>query len=163
LRALFEALDQRCNGQLAAWLGALTQHPEVTDPHPWPGGLDITDPSAAQVAAALPPVVLPQLWRALAQELSRWLAQGNWNSRLRIGQIGSSPEMALYLTSARRFGARETGMLPPQARHGRDGRRGVAGATLGDADPDASRRGAIRRRTRATSRCAPASVTAKRA
>jgi hypothetical protein len=32
-RALFEALDRRCNGQLAAWIGALTQHPEVTDPH----------------------------------------------------------------------------------------------------------------------------------
>lgn len=70
-RILFDTLDRRCGGQLAAWLGALTQHPEVTDPHPWPGGLDITDPKAAQVAAALPPVVLPQLWRALAGELGR--------------------------------------------------------------------------------------------
>ena len=51
-RALFDALDRRCGGQLAAWLGALTLHPEVTDPHPWPGGLAITDPSAAQEAAA---------------------------------------------------------------------------------------------------------------
>ena len=32
-RALFDALDQRCNGQLAAWLSALCQEPEVTDPH----------------------------------------------------------------------------------------------------------------------------------
>jgi hypothetical protein len=79
-RALFEALDRRCNGQFAAWIGALTQQPEVTDPHPWPGGLDITDPNVAQVAAALPQVVLPQLWRALAQELGRWQADGDWNS-----------------------------------------------------------------------------------
>jgi hypothetical protein len=43
------------------------------------------------VAAAL-----PQLWRALAQELSRWQAGGDWNSQLRIGQVGSGPEMALY-------------------------------------------------------------------
>ena len=114
-RALFDALDRRCGGQLAAWLGALTQHPEVTDPHPWPGGLDIYDANAAQVAAALPPVVLPHLWRALAQELSRWLAQGDWNSRLRIGQTRSGPEMALYLTQPRRFGAPATGMLPPRA------------------------------------------------
>ena len=43
---------------LRAW-----QHPEVTDSHPWPGGLDIFDANAAQVAAAPPPVVLPHLWR----------------------------------------------------------------------------------------------------
>ena len=60
-RALFDALDQRCNRQLTAWLGALCQVPEVTDEHPWPGGLDIYDPNAAQVAASLQPVVLPQL------------------------------------------------------------------------------------------------------
>jgi hypothetical protein len=47
----------------------LSQHPEVTVPRPWSGGLDIMDPQAAQAAAALPPVVLPQLWRALAGEL----------------------------------------------------------------------------------------------
>lgn len=58
-RALFDALDQRCGGQLAAWLGVLAQNALVTDPHPWPAGLDITDQNAAQVAAALPPVVLP--------------------------------------------------------------------------------------------------------
>ena len=121
-RALFEALDRRCHGQLAAWIGALTQHPEVTDPHPWPGGLDSTDPNAAQVAAALPPVVLPQLWRALAEEPSHWQAQGDRNSLLRIGQTASRPEMALDLTMPRRFGAREAGMLPPQARQGCDGR-----------------------------------------
>jgi hypothetical protein len=113
-RTLFDALNRRCHGQLVAWLGALCQHPDVTDPHPWPGGLDIMDPNAAQIAASLPPVVLPQLWRALAQELVRWHAQGDWNSRLRIGQIGKDAEMALYLTSARRFGAPATGMLPPQ-------------------------------------------------
>src|SRR5262249_33694034 len=90
--ALFDALDRRCGGQPAAWLGALPQEPEVTDPHPWPGGLDIDDPSAAQTAAALPPVVLPQLWRALAGELSRWQASGDWNSRLRLGQVGKGPE-----------------------------------------------------------------------
>ena len=114
-RALFDALDKRCHGQLAAWLGAMCQAPEVTDPHPWPGGLDIFDANAAQVAAALPPVVLPQLWRALAQELSRWQRGGDWNSRLRIGQQRRGPEMALYLTQPRRFGAPATGMLPPQA------------------------------------------------
>src|SRR5215472_8479174 len=114
-RALFDALNRRCTGQLAAWLGALTQHPEVTDPHPWPGGLDIMDPQAAQVAAALPPVVLPQLWRALAGELSRWQAGGDWNSRLRIGRTARGPEMALYQTQPRRFGASATGALPPQA------------------------------------------------
>src|SRR5262245_18130097 len=88
-------LHQRRGGQLAAWLGALTHQAQVTDPHPWPAGLDITDPYAAQAAAALPPVVLPQLWRALAEELTRWQSGGNWNSRLRIGPVGSSPEMAL--------------------------------------------------------------------
>jgi hypothetical protein len=113
-RALFDALDRRCHGQLAAWLGALAQRPEVTDPHPWPGGVEIDDPQAAQVAAALPPVVLPQLWLALAQELSRWQAGVDWNSRLRIGSIGSGPEMALYLTQPRRFGAPATGALPPR-------------------------------------------------
>ena len=113
-RALFDALDRRCNGQLAAWLGALCQTPEVTDPHPWPGGLDIYDPNAAQVAAALPPVVLPQLWRALALELSRWQAGGDWNSRLRIGLTGSGPEMALHLTQPRRFGTGAKGALPPR-------------------------------------------------
>jgi hypothetical protein len=40
----------------------------VTDPHPWPAQHDITDPNAAQVAAGLPPIVLPHLWRALAEE-----------------------------------------------------------------------------------------------
>jgi hypothetical protein len=114
-RALFDALDRRCNGQLANWLGALTQHPEVTNPHPWPGGVEIDDPQAAQVAAALPPVVLPQLWLALALELSRWQAGTDWNSRLRIGQVRSGPEMALYLTQPRRFGAPATGPLPPRA------------------------------------------------
>jgi hypothetical protein len=114
-RALFEALDVRCGRQLAANLGALCQHPEVTDPHPWPGGLDITDPNAAQVAAALPPVVLPQLWRALAGEMSRWQAGVDWNSRLRIGPVGSSSEMALFLTEPRHFGAPAKGALPPQA------------------------------------------------
>jgi hypothetical protein len=107
-------LDQRCGGQLAAWLGALAQQAQVTDPRPWPAGLDITDPNAAQVAAALPPVVLPHLWRALAEELARWQSGGAWNSRLRIGPVGSGPEMALYLTQPRRFGAPATGALPPR-------------------------------------------------
>lgn len=49
-RTLFYALDRRCGGQLAAHLGVLCQHPEVTYPHPWPGGLDIMDPNAAQSA-----------------------------------------------------------------------------------------------------------------
>ena len=114
-RALFDTLDRRSGGLLAAWLGALTQHSEVTDPHPWPGGLDITDPNAAQVAAALPPVVLPQLWRALAGELSRWQSGVDWNSRLRISRTARGPEMALYLTEPRRFGAPATGLLPPRA------------------------------------------------
>ena len=130
---------------------ALCQYPEVTDPHPWPGGLDIFDQNAAQAAAALPPVVLPQLWRALAQELSREPSDVDWNSRLRIGQVGGGPEMALYLTSARRFGASATEMLPPQARHGRDGRRGAARAALRDGRHHAPRKSALRRPTRATS------------
>lgn len=41
--------------------------------------------------------------------------RGDWNSRLRIGQTNSRPEMALYLTQPQRFGAPATGMLPPQA------------------------------------------------
>jgi hypothetical protein len=101
----------------------LCQHPEVTDPHPWSGGLDIFDPNAAQVAAALPPVVLPQLWLALAQELSRRQQPGgDWNSRLRIDRLGSGPEMALFITQPRRFGAPKVGALPPQARLGWDRR-----------------------------------------
>jgi hypothetical protein len=115
-RTLFDALDRRCSGQLAAWLGALCQQPEVTDSHPWPGGLDIYDPNAVQVSASLPPVVLPHLWLALAQELSRWQQPGgDWNSCLRIGPTARGPEMALYLTSARRFGLPRTGALPPRA------------------------------------------------
>jgi hypothetical protein len=114
-RALFDALEGRCSGQLAAWLGALCQQPEVTDPHPWPGGLDIFDQSAAQVAAALPPVVLPQLWLALARELSRWQSGRDWNSRLRIGLRAGGPEMALYLTQQRCFGLPGSGALPPRA------------------------------------------------
>ena len=44
----------------------------------------------------------------------RWQAGVDWNSRLRIGSIGSGPEIALYLTSARLFGAPATGPLPPR-------------------------------------------------
>ena len=76
---------------------------------------EVKDPNAAQVAAALPPVVLPQLWRALVGELSRWQSGGDWNNLLRIGPTGNGQEMALCLTQPRRFGAREAGMLPPQA------------------------------------------------
>src|SRR5262249_26292603 len=47
-------------------------------------------------------------------ELSRWLALGDWNSHLRIGLTGRGPEMALYLTSARRFGTGSNGALPPR-------------------------------------------------
>jgi hypothetical protein len=54
-------------------------------------------------------------WHTLAQELSRWQVGSDWNSRLRIGQVRSGPEMALYLTNARRFGVPRTGHLPPQA------------------------------------------------
>ena len=50
-----------CDGQLAAWLGELCQEPEVSDPPRSSGRADICDHrNAAQVAAALPPVVLPQ-------------------------------------------------------------------------------------------------------
>jgi hypothetical protein len=166
---------------------ALTQHPEVTDPHPWPDGFEITDPQAAQVAAALPPVLLQQLRRARAQELSRWLAQGDWNSRLRVGQTGRGSERALYLTQPRRFGAREAEVLPPQAlldatgdeevlaRLVSDGDHDIyllktcafsaalLARLVSDGDHDAPRKGAIHRRRRATSRCAPASAMAKRA
>jgi hypothetical protein len=70
-------LYQRQCGQPGRELAALAQQTQVTDSHPWPAGLDITDPNAAQVATGLPPVVLPHLWRALAEELVRWQGGGD--------------------------------------------------------------------------------------
>src|SRR5215472_16211135 len=133
-RALFDALNRRCTGQLAAWLGALTQHPEVTDPHPWPGGLDIMDPQAAQAAAALPPVVLPQLWRALAGELSRWQAGSDWNSHLRLGCSGRGSEMALLPYAAEVLWGARDGAAAPAGAAGWDGRRGTSCPALREGD-----------------------------
>jgi hypothetical protein len=93
----------------------LSQHPEVTELHPGRAGSISPTRTPQRLAAALPPVVLPQLWRALAGELSRWRAGMGWNSRLRIGLVGSEPETALYPTQPRRFGRPTTGAPPPQA------------------------------------------------
>jgi primase-polymerase (primpol)-like protein len=105
---LFNALDRRCGGQLANWLGELAQDSRYTNTHPW-HNLEEDDPAAlAAEADSLAPVVLPHIVAALLAELVKWQRGAKWNSCLRIGPGPHS--WALFLSERLRFTPGEQGL-----------------------------------------------------
>jgi hypothetical protein len=111
-RALFEALDARCGGQLLAWLAALQHDQSATKERPFTD-ISVHDPQALEKARAKPPVVLPHVWHGLQAEVLKWQRGGEWNSRLRIGPFRHE-EWALHITQPLQFGKREGELLPPR-------------------------------------------------
>ncbi|HEY7346988.1 MAG TPA: hypothetical protein VH599_01620 [Ktedonobacterales bacterium] len=111
-QALFAALNQRCQGQLAAWVSRLHNAPgTLMDPRPWVD-LDTSAPDAAEQAERLPPVVLPHLVTALFRELPQWEQEQPWNSLLRVGP--GRHGWNLFLTEPLAFTPDEAGHLPPR-------------------------------------------------
>jgi hypothetical protein len=116
--AVFEAINRHCNGQqLAALLGEMNGKAYATDPHPTTK-MDIHASNARERAEKLPPIVVPQIVRALLAELPSWQRRGAWNSRIWIrpvsrGHKGSDAEYALFITTAKQFGVSKGGKLPP--------------------------------------------------
>jgi putative DNA primase/helicase len=111
-QALFAALNQRCQGQLAAWVSRLHNTPgTLMDPRPWVD-LDTSAPDASEQAERLPPVVLPHLVAALFRELPQWEQGQPWNSLLRVGP--GRHGWSLFLTEPLTFTPDEAGHLPPR-------------------------------------------------
>jgi putative DNA primase/helicase len=109
-QALFAALNQRCQGQLAAWVSRLHNAPgTLMDPRPWVD-LDTSAPDAAEQAEHLPPVVLPHLVAALFRELPQWEQEQPWNSLLRVGP--GRHGWSVFLTEPLTFTPDEAGHLP---------------------------------------------------
>jgi putative DNA primase/helicase len=111
-QALFAALNQRCQGQLAAWVSRLHNAPgTLMDPRPWVD-LDTSAPDAVEQAERLPPVVLPHLVAALFRELPQWEQGQPWNSLLRLGP--GRHGWSVFLTEPLTFTPDEAGHHPPR-------------------------------------------------
>ncbi len=104
-KALFDALNRQCRGQLQTYIehvatidALMTVRPALPS--------DVDSAGMLEHARARGPVILPTLVRALQAELPRWLAGGEWNSRLHIG--GGE----LHILRPRRFSLEEGEVLP---------------------------------------------------
>jgi hypothetical protein len=98
-KALFDALDKHAQGHLSNWIGALSRQEDITNHHP-KAVIDQLGDVMAQVEA-LPEVVLPRVWQALANEAVAWSQGREWNSLLRIKPASGAGEMALCITEPR--------------------------------------------------------------
>ncbi|MBA3825275.1 MAG: hypothetical protein H0X24_15420 [Ktedonobacterales bacterium] len=107
---VFDAIDARCQGQLAVLLAQMDRaFPQRPAP---PQDVTLTNPQAVARAEGLPRVVLPHLIAALLAELPRWQRGQPFNSRIRVGPVGDG--MAFYLTEPRTFTAAKDGTMPPR-------------------------------------------------
>jgi hypothetical protein len=111
-KSLFDALDQYAHGHLQNWVAALSRMADANNKRP-KADIDFTASDATEQAGALPEVLLPHIWAALAQETQAWRRGGDWNSLLRIGPAAGSGEMALHITEPLHLS--DTKPLPPAA------------------------------------------------
>ncbi len=108
-RALFDLLDKRCDGHLAAMLAHCQHFPRLTTLRPYAAS-DIT----LDEARALPTVTFPHIWHALWEELVRWQRGGEWNSACQMGPATKAGAWAFQITERRQFGKpKDSDYLPP--------------------------------------------------
>lgn len=112
---LFDALNAACEGRLTRLVNTLKLDGTLMLARPT-FGKDPDDPDALREALALPPVVLPFVLSALAEELPAWKRGGLWNSRIRIASssAGGDTEWALHIVEPLRFPERADEPLPPR-------------------------------------------------
>ena len=111
-RALLDRLNQHCDAQLPAWLGALQHDPRATDPRPWPH-IELDDSHALDHATRLHPIVLPHVWGGLVRDLPAWQRGSDYNSCLRIGPATVAGEWALHITEPLQITRNGKHALPP--------------------------------------------------